>query len=110
MVLSPPTLYKAHSNGTHLRKSINCLEALVYTLGKQLGKILIIEYFQGAARRYLANSSRVEMMGKVAISTLDKQRSITEALSKYLATHIKQMDSSTDVLTNILYCGVTVHT
>lgn len=110
MVLRPPALHKAHSNGAHLGQSVNSLETLVHTLCQQLGKVLIVEYFEGAAGGYLADRGWVEMMGKVAVSTLYKQRPLTEALGKHLTAHVEQMNPSPDVLTYILNGGVTIHT
>ena len=89
MVLGTPPLHKAHSDSAHLCECVDSLKALIHTLGKELSKILIVENLQRATGRYFADGGGMKMMSEVAISTLDEESSITEALSKHFPSHIK---------------------
>ena len=102
IVLCPPAFHKTNSNGAHLCKLKDGFKSLINTLSKQLGKVLITEDFQRAAWRDLTNSSRMKLMRVVTVSALDKEGSITKTLCKYLPTDIKEVDSLTNVTTNIL--------
>jgi hypothetical protein len=48
-VLSAPSLDKAHSDCAHPRQLVDSLEAIVYRLGQQSRKLLIVKNFQVAA-------------------------------------------------------------
>ena len=109
MILCTPALHKAHANGTHFGELKDSLKSLVDTLGKKLSKILIVEDFERAAGRNLTHSGWMEVMGVVAVTTLDKYGAITEALSKHLTTNVEEMHSFSNVTTNILNGRVTVH-
>ena len=108
MILCTPALHKAHANGTHFGELKDGLKSLVDALGKELSKILIVEYLERAAWRNLTNSSWMEVMRVVAVTTLHKYGPITEALSKHLTTYVKEMHSLSNVTTNILNGRVTV--
>lgn len=47
MVLRAPTFDETHSDGAHLREFINGFEAVVNTLGEQLGEFGVVKYPQG---------------------------------------------------------------
>ena len=102
MVLRPPAFHKTNSNGAHLCKLVDGFKSLIDSLSKQLGKDLITEDFQTTAWRDLTNSSWMKLMRVVTVSALDKDGSITKTLCKYLSTDIKEVDSLTNVTTNIL--------
>ena len=44
----------------------------------------------------------MKLMRVVTVSALDKDGSITKTLCKYLSTNITEVDSLTNVMTNIL--------
>ena len=102
IVLYPPAFHKTNSNGAHLCKLIDGFKPSIDSLSKQLGKDLITEDFQRAAWRDLINSSWMKLMRVVTVSALDKDGSITKTVYKYLSTNIKEVDSLTNVTTNIL--------
>ena len=60
MVLSTPTLHERHPDGAHLGQLVDSLEAVVDRLGEESGELLVIENFQTAAWRDLADGGRVE--------------------------------------------------
>lgn len=89
MILSPPALDKAHANRTHLCELVHGLETLVDRESQKLGKLLIIKDLQTAVRRDLADSCRVKTVGMIALSALDKDGIVAEALGEDLASDVE---------------------
>ena len=102
VILCPPALHKAHTNCAHFGELKNCFKSLIDTLCEELCKILIVEYFQGASRGDLANGGGMKMVGIVAVTTLDKDGSIAETLGKHFTSNVKQMNTFTNVTSNVL--------
>ena len=108
VVLGTPPLHKAHANGAHLGQLVDGLKALVDREGQQLGKLLVVEDLEAAARRNLAHRGRVEAMGVVALPTLDKYGPIAEALCKHLPSHVEEVHPLANVAPDVLNGGVAV--
>ena len=102
VVLRPPPFNKAHANRAHLCELKNSFKSLINTLGQQLGKVLVVEDLQRTSWRYLADGSRMKMMRVIAVTTLDKDGSIAKTLGKHLSSNVEQVDTFTNVSTNIL--------
>ena len=109
MVLRPPPLHKAHANCAHFCEFVDGLKALVHTLCQELGEVLIVEDFQAAPRRNLTHSGCMKSMGVVAVVTLDKNGSITQAFSEDLTSNVKQVHTLPYVTSDILNGGVSVN-
>ena len=60
MVLRAPSLDKRHPDGAHLGQLVHSLEPVVHRLSQQGGELLVVENFQTAARRDLADGGRVK--------------------------------------------------
>ena len=108
VVLGPPALHKAHANGAHACQLKDGLKALVDGLRKELSKLLVVEDLEAAGWRDLAHSGWVEAMGMVAVATLNKDGSFTEALGKHLPSHIEQVHTFANVPADVLNSGVAV--
>jgi len=91
VVLGTPALHKTQSNCAHLGQLKHCLVAMGDGLAQQLSKVLIVEDTQAAARRYLTDSGRVKAVILVAVSTLNEDARVTQALSEHLTSNVVQM-------------------
>ena len=67
VVFSAPTLHKRHPDGAHLGQLVHSLEAVVDGLSEQSGELLVIENFQTAAGRNLADGGGVEAVVVVTV-------------------------------------------
>lgn len=108
VVLGTPAFHKTHANGAHLGELVDSLKALVDRESQQLGKLLVVEDLEAAAWGDLAHRCWVEAMRVVALPALDKDSTITEALSKNLSSNIEQMHTLANVPADILNGGVAV--
>ena len=109
MVFCSPALDKRHSDGAHLGKLVDGFKAVVDWLGQQGCKLLVVEYFQAASGRNLADCGGMETMMVITVAGLNKYCRVRQALSIHLATHIVQMHSLPDVAPSVLNRGVSVH-
>ena len=108
MILCAPTLHKTHTNSTHLRQLVDGLEALVHRVCEELCKLLVVEDFEVAVGRDFTDSGGVEAVRMVTLSTLDENGIVTQALRKDFSSHVKQVDASPNVPTDVLNGGITV--
>ena len=76
MVFGSPAFDKTHPYSAMLCQFINCFIAMINALRKQLGKLLIIEYFERAARRNFAHCRRMETVVVVAVAALDENGAV----------------------------------
>lgn len=91
MVLCPPALHKAHTDGAHFREFVNCLESVIYALTQQCSKLLVIEDLKAASGRDFAHCGGVKAVMVVTVTTLHEYRAVTETLCKHLPTNIVQV-------------------
>lgn len=108
VIFSAPSFNETHSDRTHFRKLIYCLEAMIDRLRKQLRELLIVKDFQGAPRRYLANSARMKAVMMIAVSRLNEDRRVREAFSVDLTTDIIQMNALSDVTSSVFDCAIAI--
>lgn len=108
VVFSSPAFNKAHTNCAHFCELVDSFKALIHTLCQELGKFLVVEDFQAASRGNLAHCGRMKTVRVIAIATLDKNSTITQALSKNLSSNVKQVHSFSNVASDILNGGVSV--
>lgn len=71
-VFSSPAFHEGHSDGAHSRQLINSFKALGNALGQQIRKLVIVENFQIATWRYLANRGRMPTIALIAIWALNE--------------------------------------
>lgn len=81
---------------------------MVDRLCQELGKLLIVEYFEAAATGDLADSGGVETVVIVAVATLNEDAAVTQTFSIHLSTYIVKMDSFSNVASGVLDGGVAV--
>ena len=93
VILSSPSLNKAHTNGTHLSQLVDRFKAVVDRLGEKSGKLLIVEDFQAASWRDLADCGRMESVAVIAVTTLHKDAAVAQTFCIHFTTHIVQMDT-----------------
>jgi len=91
MVLGAPALHKTESYRAHLGQFKHCLVAAGDGLRQQLGKVLIVEDTQTAAWRDLADGGRMKAVVLVAVSTLNENTRIAQALGEHLTANVVQM-------------------
>lgn len=77
MILCTPALNKAHPDSAHFCQFIHRLETMVYRLGQQLSKLLVVEDLQAASAGYFTDSCWMESMMIVAVATLNKNAAVT---------------------------------
>ncbi|KAG9351786.1 hypothetical protein JZ751_023037 [Albula glossodonta] len=70
---------------------VNHLEAMIDRLREQLGKQLVVEDLEAAAAGDLADGGGVEAMLVVAVSALDEDAAVTQALGVHLSPHVVQV-------------------
>lgn len=109
VVLCSPALDKAHSNSAHLCQLVHRLKAMVDRLSQHTGKVLVVEYLEAASWRDLADCSWMKPMGSVAVTTLDKYGTVAQAFSKHFPSHIKEVDTLSNVPPSVLNGRVTVY-
>lgn len=102
MIFCTPALHKAHSDGAHLCELVDSLEAVVDRLGQQLSKLLVVKNLEAAAAGDLADGGGVEAVVVVAVSTLDEDAGVAEALSIDFAPNIIQMHTFANVPAGVL--------
>ena len=76
-VLLAPALHEADPDGAHPRQVVHGLVAQVDGLGEQAGELLVVEYFQIAARWNFADCCGMPVVSLVTIRTLNKNATIT---------------------------------
>ena len=108
MVLSAPSLHKGHPDGAHLGQLVDGLKAVVNRLSEQSGELLVVENFQAAAGRDLADGGGVETVVVVTVPGLDEYSGVTQTLRVDLASHVVKVDSLPDMSPCVLYCGISV--
>ena len=108
MVLCSPTLDKRHSDGAHLGKLVDCLEAMVDRLCEECRELLIVEYLETAARGDLAHGGGVEAVVIITIARLNKDGRVRQTLRVHLATNIVEMNTLAYVSPGVLNGGVPV--
>lgn len=86
-----PHLNKAHSNGAHLGKLIDCLKAMIDWLSQKLSKLLVVENLKTTSTGDLADSGRMETVVVITVAALDKNAGVTETLCIYLPSHVVQV-------------------
>jgi len=109
VILGTPTFDKAHANCAHFGEFINSFKAMVDRLAEKLGKFLIVEYLETATWRDFTYCSWMEVMMVVAVTTLDKYRTVTETLGEDFPADIVQVHTFANVPTGIFNCGVSVN-
>jgi len=109
VVLGPPALDKGHPDGAHLGQLVHSLEPVVHTLGQQRRKLLVIENFETAAWRDLADGGGVETVVVVAVPRLHKDGGIGETFRVHLAPDIVQVHSFSYMSASVLNGRIPVH-
>lgn len=88
-------LDEAHADSAHLGELVDGLKAIVHRLSQQLCKLLVIEDLEAAAAGDLAHSGGVEAVVVVAVSALNEDAGVTQALGIDLSTDIVKVNSCT---------------
>lgn len=108
VIFCSPALDEAHADSAHLGELVDGLKAIVHRLSQQLRKLLVIEDLEAAAAGDLAHSGGVEAVVVVAVSALNEDAGVTQALGIDLSTDIVKVNSFADVAPGVLDCGVAV--
>lgn len=66
---------------------------MVDGLGQQLSKLLVVEDLQATPAGNLAHRGGMEAMVVVAVTALDEDTAVTQALGIHLPSNVVQMDS-----------------
>lgn len=105
-----PYFNKAHSNSTHLGQLIHHFETMIYWLGQQLGKELVVEDLEAAATGDLADSGWVETMLVVTVTALHKNTAVTDTFSINFATNVVKMNTLKKKKQRVLFLHCSEHT
>jgi len=88
-----PYLDEAHPDGAHLGELVHGLKAVVDRLGQKLSELLVVENLEAAPAGDLAHGGRVEAVVVIAVTALDENAGVTEALGVHLPSHVVQVHS-----------------
>jgi len=108
VIFCSPAFHKAHTNGAHLSEFKDGFKSVVDRLREQLRKLLVVEDLERAACRNLADGGWMESVVIIAITRLDENGSVREALGKHFTAHVVKVDAFADVSPRVFDGGVSI--